>query len=115
MTGNGKPIASRCGATGRLCGLEGARVAREDPAGAFAALIAQQQKVEGIDVLVSPDLDGEIASLRLTILKVLRELDDPLDRAIAVSKLTEAVARVQTARASLAPRDRDELSRALAG
>src|SRR5262245_32204397 len=96
-------------------------MAREGRAGAFAALVARQREAGdqlaggGIEGLVGADLDGEIASLRLTILKALREIDDPFNRALAVAKLAEAVARVQTARARLAPEGSSDLSRVLRG
>ncbi len=58
--------------------------------------------------------DGEIASLRLALLKSLPEIEDPFQRAIAVAKLAEALARVQGAARDAEPEGADELGRALA-
>lgn len=58
---------------------------------------------------------GEITSLRPTLLKALREIDDPVQRAIAVAKLTEATARVQGAARGAESEGADALGRALAG
>ena len=65
--------------------------------------------------LTAPGLAGEIASPRPPLLKSLREIDDPFQRAIAVAKLAEAQARVQGAARAAEPAGADELGRVLAG
>ena len=120
-------------------------VARSDRASAFAALVAQQYAGSGaggpagsgaggpagsgaggreagdplagggIEGLAAPGLDGEIASLRLALLKALQEIDDPFQRALAVAKLAEAQARVQGAVRAAEPEGADELERVLQG
>jgi hypothetical protein len=99
----------------------------DERASAFAALVAQQYAGSaaggqeagnplaggGIEGLAALGLDGEIASLRLALLKALQEIDDPFQRAIAVAKLAEAQARVQDAVRAAVPEGADALGRVL--
>lgn len=66
----------------------------ESRASAFAALVAQQQEVRDVGALPELGLTKEIASLRLTLLKSLREIDEPFQRAIAEPEGADDLGRV---------------------
>lgn len=69
----------------------------EERQSALLLLLNEAQR-DAVARLGEADLSGEVGILRYVLLKVLRELDDPAEQALAVARLAWTVSRVVLAR-----------------